>query len=345
MSKITITVSGACGIGKSTVCAKLEVLLKHLGCQVEWIDGGAEKNLLLEDWSDMEKTPIEIVERVTAMRPAYETFSGQNGWVEVSRDEYDRTKHNYTHRIRRVPEDADGPSAEADGCPTERAVLQRFWRAHGGRAPQIIEQQAIDELVTKHSEWTPQGFAMVDTHRQKFVSDLLALTAAKAVHKVSANSKGETIGKIRFFGEATVEDCPVANGEVAEPCGGRKDFVFAHLEGQAPTGYLMKHSTGPDRGFAWNKDSIVFSEDWERVGLYTEEQLAASLSAANEGYQARAKRWRDSYDTMQRRAMTAEAKVLTQAQIDAIKFAIGYLGNSELSQEMVSVLKTITEKE
>jgi hypothetical protein len=27
-------------------------------------------------------------------------------------------------------ESADGVCQEADGCPTERAVLQRFWRAH-----------------------------------------------------------------------------------------------------------------------------------------------------------------------------------------------------------------------
>jgi hypothetical protein len=374
MSKITITVSGPVGVGKSTVCAKLEILLKHLGCKVEWVGGKEEKNLMqLEDWTETPKTPIEIVERVTASRKVYETYSGQNDWLEVSQDEYDRSEGVYERRIRRVAVDnvydmqdmpdmprtsqkafdaiasGDAVCVEADGCPTERAVLQRFWRAHGGRVPQLIEQKHIDELLQKHSEWTPYGFAMVDSHRHKFVNDLLALTTAKeapksdAVHKALANFKDGTLGEIRFLGETPMEMrlIPVDKGE--EECGVRKDFLFAHLEGQEPTGYLMKHSTGPDRGFAWNKNDLQFSEDWERVGLFTEEQLADVLKRANEDYNDRAKRWRDSFDTMHRRAMKAEAQILTQEQIDAIKFAIGYLENSPISKDMVAALKTITE--
>jgi hypothetical protein len=325
MSKITVTVSGPVGAGKTTLCAKLEILLKHLGCDVTWKDGAQEENLGIEEWPDKFDTKIELVERVVGFRKVYETFSGQNGWVEVSQEEYDRTKHNYSHRIRRVPVDevadkGDAVCVDADGCPTERAVLQRFWRAHAGRMPQLIEQPLIDELITKHSEWTPHGLAVVDSHRQKLVDDLLVLMRTKVAPK-------------KDFVQAQ------------EVCGGRKDFVFAHMEGWEPTGYLMKHLTGPDRGFSWNKNSPDFSEEWERIGLYTEEQLAAALTSADDGYQARAKRWRDSFDTMHRRAMNAEAKALTQGQIDAIKFAIGYLGNGELNQEMVAVLKTITENE
>jgi hypothetical protein len=324
MNKITITVSGPVGAGKTTLCAKLEILLKHLGCDVTWENGSQESKMGIEEWPHKFETKIELVEHVVPTRKVYETYSGQNGWLEVSQDEYDRTKHNYSHRIRRVPVDevadkGDALCIESDGCPTERAVLQRFWRAHAGSAPQLIEQPLIDELITKHSEWTPQGLAVVDSH-QKLVDDLLVLMRTKVAPK-------------KDFVHAQ------------EVCGGRKDFVFAHLEGQEPTGYLMKHSTGPDRGFSWNKNSPDFSEEWERIGMYTEEQLAAALTSADEGYQDRAKRWRDSFDTMHRRAMNAEAKALTQGQIDAIKFAIGYLGNGELNQEMVAVLKTITESE
>jgi hypothetical protein len=32
----------------------------------------------------------------------YETYTGQNGWIEVTQEEYDRTKDKYEHRIRRV---------------------------------------------------------------------------------------------------------------------------------------------------------------------------------------------------------------------------------------------------
>jgi hypothetical protein len=33
----------------------------------------------------------------------YETYTGQDGWIEVTQEEYDRTKDKYEHRIRRVP--------------------------------------------------------------------------------------------------------------------------------------------------------------------------------------------------------------------------------------------------
>jgi hypothetical protein len=300
MSKITITVSGPVGAGKTTLCAKLEILLKQLGCDVTWKEGEQEANLGIEEWPHKFETKIELVEHVVPTRKVYETSSGQNGWLEVSRAEYDRSEGVYYRRIRRVHVDE---------------VADK-----GGRAPHLIEQPRIDELIAKHSEWTPQGFAIVDSHRQKLVDDLLVMTRTKVVPEKDSVPPQEV-------------------------CGGRKDFVFAHLEGQEPTGYLMKHSTGADRGFAWNKNSPEFSEEWKRVGLYTEEQLAKSLTAANDGYQERAKRWRDSFDTMHRRAMRAEAKVLTREQLGAISFAIGYLGSSEISQKMVAVLKTITEKE
>jgi hypothetical protein len=32
----------------------------------------------------------------------YETYTGQDGWIEVTQEEYDRTKDKYEHRIRRV---------------------------------------------------------------------------------------------------------------------------------------------------------------------------------------------------------------------------------------------------
>jgi hypothetical protein len=125
----------------------------------------------------------------------------------------------------------------------------------------------------------------------------------------------------------------------------RIDFPFAHMAGQEPTGFMMKHKIGPDRGFAWRNDNALFSEDWERVGLYTEEQLSNELTRARDDYQERAKKWRDSFDAMHRRAMKAEAKALTHEQLEAVSFAIGYIGNSERSKEIVAVLKTITEKE
>lgn len=48
----------------------------------------------------------------------YETYTGQNGWLEVTQEEYDRTKDKYEHRIRRVP----APSAMA--LDDERAAFE-----------------------------------------------------------------------------------------------------------------------------------------------------------------------------------------------------------------------------
>lgn len=42
----------------------------------------------------------------------------------------------------------EGSCKESDGCPTERAVLQRFWRAHNGCAPSA-QDSAPAELPIK----------------------------------------------------------------------------------------------------------------------------------------------------------------------------------------------------
>jgi hypothetical protein len=50
----------------------------------------------------------------------YETYSGQNGWLEVSQEEYDRTKDKYEHRIRRVPAPSpEAPAVDAQACQHE----------------------------------------------------------------------------------------------------------------------------------------------------------------------------------------------------------------------------------
>jgi Lar family restriction alleviation protein len=47
-----------------------------------------------------EKVAAEPVANATVK--VYETYTGQNGWLEVTQEEYDRTKDKYEHRIRRV---------------------------------------------------------------------------------------------------------------------------------------------------------------------------------------------------------------------------------------------------
>lgn len=67
MSKITITVSGRVGSGKSAICGEIEILCKALGLPVEWVSGQQEKNLVHADWTEaleMYKPEIIIVEQI-----------------------------------------------------------------------------------------------------------------------------------------------------------------------------------------------------------------------------------------------------------------------------------------
>jgi hypothetical protein len=223
MSKITITVSGPVGAGKTTLCAKLQIFLKHLGCDVTWKDGAQEANLGIEEWPHKFGTKIELVEHVVPTRKVYETYSGQNGWLEVSQSEYDRSENVYERRIRREPVESTSE-------------------------PQRIEQ-----------------------HRQKFANELLSLVGATT---------------------SSIPDLPIMPVKAPDP-----------------VGFMMKHIMGPDRGFSWDKNDLQFSEDWLRVGLYTEEQFRKWLRRVDEDYQVRARNWRDSFDVMHRRAMRAEAKL------------------------------------
>lgn len=46
-------------------------------------------------------------------------------------------------------ESGDRVCQEADGCPTERAVLQRFWREHQDTGPEFRESVAklVDDML------------------------------------------------------------------------------------------------------------------------------------------------------------------------------------------------------
>ncbi|KVF08958.1 hypothetical protein WJ04_09000 [Burkholderia vietnamiensis] len=67
MNKVTITVSGAVGSGKSALCGEIEILCKALGLQVNWIGGREEKNLTYADWTEaleMYKPSVTLVEQI-----------------------------------------------------------------------------------------------------------------------------------------------------------------------------------------------------------------------------------------------------------------------------------------
>jgi hypothetical protein len=156
MSKITITVGGPVGVGKSAVCAKLETLLKHAGYDVEWVGGQEERNLGIEEWSD---------------------------------------------------------------------------------AKDFLPEVEILERVEKSEE------------SNVLVSDI------------------------------------------------------------DPIGFMMKHQTGDDLGFSWNRNDSQFPKEWKRIGLYTEDQVIEMLRENGTHYDDRARKWRTSFDSMHQRAMRAEDKI------------------------------------
>lgn len=64
MSKVTVTVSGPTGSGKSAICGEIEIALRAIGVPVVWKDEG-EKNMTDADWIaaiEMYKPHVEIVE-------------------------------------------------------------------------------------------------------------------------------------------------------------------------------------------------------------------------------------------------------------------------------------------
>jgi len=106
MSKATVyvTVSGLTGSGKSAVMGEIEIALKAIGIPVEHdAEFQSEKNMTHADWQDALDLykPVVVLKEVNTRPSALEKEYAE-----------------------------DGPCCEADGCPTEKAVLQRFWRQH-----------------------------------------------------------------------------------------------------------------------------------------------------------------------------------------------------------------------
>jgi hypothetical protein len=77
MARVTVTVSGPTGSGKSRLAAEIEIALKAIGVKVEWSDPAGEREARLETWAEQSgawlpdmpevvlqeiNTPITIIE-------------------------------------------------------------------------------------------------------------------------------------------------------------------------------------------------------------------------------------------------------------------------------------------
>lgn len=68
-TKVTITVSGPVGSGKSAICGEIEIAMKAIGVPVTWNDEG-EKNMTHADWAqafELYKPAVVIREDNPAM--------------------------------------------------------------------------------------------------------------------------------------------------------------------------------------------------------------------------------------------------------------------------------------
>lgn len=48
--------------------------------------------------------------------------------------------------------------------------------------------------------------------------------------------------------------------------------LVARLADRQQAGFVMKHKTGPDRGFSWEANDKLFSADWIRIPAFIEEK-------------------------------------------------------------------------
>lgn len=62
---VYVDVSGFTGTGKSAVAGEIEIAMRAIGLQVEWVDGQSEKNMTGADWThalEMYKPSVVIRE-------------------------------------------------------------------------------------------------------------------------------------------------------------------------------------------------------------------------------------------------------------------------------------------
>jgi hypothetical protein len=82
----------------------------------------------------------------------YETYTGQNGWIEVTQEEYDRTKDKYEHRIRRVPAPPAQTALTDDARDAERYRWLRDWYLRADRHCSASRRCAAGGVASQGNE-------------------------------------------------------------------------------------------------------------------------------------------------------------------------------------------------
>ncbi|HEM8998856.1 TPA: hypothetical protein U2T46_000891 [Burkholderia cenocepacia] len=158
MNKVTITVSGAVGSGKSALCGEIEILCKALGLQVDWIGGREEKNLTHADWTEaleMYKPSVTLVEQIErkAAPADAQAVEGVRAWETDD---------------GRVISDEQKQQALRDGGASSSSV-RPYAHALGRIAPaQAAKPVAIPQPVLDALRFYANGhhFSIDDDHQQ-----------------------------------------------------------------------------------------------------------------------------------------------------------------------------------
>lgn len=97
--KVTITVSGKVGSGKSALCGEIEILCKAIGVPVEWVGGQQDKNRTHADWTEaleMYKPTVTIVENIErSPAPQPDSVPQDSGERQIQWNAYQKWKYAF----------------------------------------------------------------------------------------------------------------------------------------------------------------------------------------------------------------------------------------------------------
>jgi hypothetical protein len=146
----TAASSAATDVGHALI-ERLRKTMTRLGVfpgeGLEWFAANLENNLYSLDRA-VNKLLNSVAASSVATVKVYETYTGQNGWIEVTQEEYDRTKDKYEHRIRRVPAPlAATVSDEASVALTDERIIDIWCNTPTTRFGGEVEDQEIIDFA------------------------------------------------------------------------------------------------------------------------------------------------------------------------------------------------------
>lgn len=161
----------------------------------------------------------------------FETYTGQNGWLEVSADEFERTKHKYEHRIRRRPEEVIADTAGAN------EAFKTLWA--NASASDAEEFAALFGYLRDH-------FPQLRQHGKGTAAWALAALASPAIDAAGASD----LALSELFTRAAEETNDWCERQENEPTKMQSDAVFVRTIVKMVASYAAGASSGDVRDAA-----------------------------------------------------------------------------------------------